>query len=60
MKCKLPGCDKEARQKFCCNKHKDQWHNWNNPRGKFAHLKDLKDDLEYADHPFSSEALGQD
>jgi len=63
MKCKLPGCNKEARRKFCCNRHKDKWHNWNNPRGKFSHLHpDNEEDLWQMDtpHPFSGEGIGQD
>jgi hypothetical protein len=64
MKCKLPGCNKKARKKFCCNKHKDRYHNLTNPRGKFAHLHpDNMSDDDYYDattHPFSGEALGQD
>lgn len=36
--CDLPGCNQPARRRFCCNKHKDRYHNLNNPRGKFAHL----------------------
>jgi hypothetical protein len=36
--CMGPGCKKKARVKFCSNKCKDRYHNWNNPRGKFAHL----------------------
>ena len=53
--CQLPGCNKPARRKFCCNKHKDRYHNLVNPRGYYAYLKE--DD--YEDHPFSSEGLGQ-
>ena len=75
MKCLAPGCNNKARVKFCSNKCKDRYHNINNPRGKFAHLKRdrqfSKDPLfmdpydaidEYHDslHPFSGEALGQD
>ena len=33
VKCLLPGCNKKARRKFCSNKHKDKYHNINNPRG---------------------------
>ena len=76
--CALEGCGKKLKppkRKFCCNKHKDRYHNINNPRGFFAHLATVKDvsdlsrdeqfeDLEdyYYDttHPFSGEALGQD
>jgi hypothetical protein len=70
MKCALDGCNNEARRKFCCNKHKDRFHNLRNPRGRFAHLKENKDrDQEFEGfqehyysitHPFSGEALGQD
>lgn len=45
------------KKKFCCNKHKDKYHNEINPRGKFAYLNPLNTD-EY-EHPFSSEGLGQ-
>ena len=62
MKCALEGCNKKARRKFCCNKHKDRYHNRHNPRGIFEHLhpkyKDWRDDEN--EHPYSSEALGQD
>ncbi len=67
-KCKC-GCGhsidhKHPNAKFLSQKHKDKYHNWNNPRGKFAHLKDSyeRDDWNPDDeiHPFSSEALGQD
>lgn len=71
MKCQAPGCNKKARVKFCSNKCKDRFHNINNPRGMFAHLRDqpfhsaIEDDEladfddHYDPHPFSSEALGQ-
>jgi len=36
MKCKLEGCNKKARRKFCSNKHKDRYHNIHNPRGYYA------------------------
>jgi len=65
--CALDGCNKKARRKFCCNKHKDRYHNLKNPRGKFALLNPSSpnywnDDYRSAenDHPCSSEALGQD
>ena len=64
MNCKL--CGKKLtgnRRKFCCNKHKDRYHNINNPRGKFAHLNPNNFDEDYRsyedDHPCSSEVLGQ-
>jgi hypothetical protein len=52
-------CNKShKRKKFCSNKCKDRYHNIHNPRGKFAHLKNIgHDDIC---HPYSSEALGQD
>ncbi len=61
-KCELPGCNKQARIRFCCNKHKDRYHNLNNPRGKFSYLNPLTGDYdcELEEHPFSSEGLGQD
>ena len=64
--CALEGCNKPARRKFCCNKHKDRYHNLHNPRGKFAYLNpnrweyDPQRIAEESEHPFSSEALGQD
>jgi len=63
-KCLLNGCNEPARIKFCSNKHKDRYHNLNNPRGKFAHLNPssleyMDDNSLYDEHPFSSEGLGQ-
>lgn len=29
---------KHPNARFLNQKHKDNYHNWNNPRGKFAHL----------------------
>lgn len=60
--CDLPGCNNEARIRFCCNKHKDRYHNLNNPRGRYAHLgygDGDEDDVDDLEHPFSSDALGQ-
>ena len=61
MKCKY--CGKETnRPKFCCNKHKDKFHNEHNPRGIFAHLKDK--DIEKAvwqmedDHSLEEDSMG--
>lgn len=59
---------KPPKKKFCCNKHKDRWHNINNPRGIFSYLNDSPnykeeldmDDIHDLEHPFSGEALGQD
>ena len=65
-KCKLGGCNKKARRSFCCNKHKDRYHNLNNPRGRYAHLaegmqKDGVHPIDYG-HPFASgdEGHGQE
>jgi len=62
--CLLEGCNRPARRKFCCNKHKDRYHNLKNPRGKFAHLNldSMSDDDYYyaTTQPLSSEALGQE
>lgn len=63
-KCALPGCKKQARRKFCSNKHKDRFHNLNNPRGHYAHLADrakLSDADHYNNtlHPQDPDALGQ-
>ena len=47
MKCLLCGKElKKGRKKFCCNKHKDRYHNLNNPRGKFSHLADADDERD--------------
>lgn len=61
---------KPPKRKFCCNKHKDRYHNIHNPRGYFAHLNPKNmDDMDAHDvmdwyhdsvHPHDSEALGQD
>jgi len=62
MKCKLQGCNKKARRKFCSNKHKDKYHNLNNPRGIYAHLQnDMVHPVEYG-HIFASgdEGHGQE
>jgi len=55
-KCLLDDCENLARIKFCSDECKDRYHNIHNPRGKFAHLKDL----DCQDHPMSGEAIGQD
>ena len=56
--------NKHSNARFLNHKHKDKFHNLNNPRGKFAHLnvKYMSNDEYYysTTHPFSSEALGQD
>lgn len=41
--CKLEDCNKPVtgRQKFCCAKHRYRYHNIHNPRGKYAHLKNV-------------------
>jgi len=52
---------KHPNAKFFNQKHKDTFHNWNNPRGKFAHLNPNNENYDPCDdHPFSSEALGQE
>jgi hypothetical protein len=69
-KCLLKGCNKPARRKFCCNKHKDRWHN---KRRKFDSKSNLRfnewtgywdhinpDSIHDEEHPLSSEALGQE
>ena len=39
-KCDLCGCDlPKGRRRFCSNKHKDRYHNINNPRGYFDPAK---------------------
>lgn len=50
------------RKRFCSNKCKDRYHNVNNPRGIYSHLKNISKKYYDPDddcHPFSSEALGQ-
>jgi hypothetical protein len=37
---------KHPNARFLNKKHKDKFHNWNNPRGKFAHLADIDTDEE--------------
>lgn len=61
-KCALPGCNKKARRKFCCNKHKDKFHNRNNPRGYFAHLNRASPEFDHEDdfHPFDPHCMGED
>jgi len=59
-------CGKKTnRPKFCCNKHKDKYHNEHNPRGKFTHLKGKDDDYfdkpvwaQEDDHSFEEECMG--
>jgi len=64
MRCDWCGCKiKPPKKRFCCNKHKDKFHNHNNPRGMFAHLAysdelDM-DDIHDEEHPYSTDALGQ-
>jgi len=54
MKCLLEGCNKNARKKFCSNKHKDRYHNIHNPRGFYAHLNTseryIEDELGWDAH----------
>lgn len=47
--CALDGCDKPARRKFCCNDHKDKFHNRNNPRGYGARSNHHPRDIEEID-----------
>jgi len=69
-KCLLCG-SKTNRPKFCCNKHKDRFHNLHNPRGIYAHLANTRketietlgekfDPIEDSIHPLDSDALGQE
>lgn len=52
-------------KKFCGPKCKDRWHNEHNPRGFFAYaaeqssIRSAERDADDDEHPFSSEALGQ-
>lgn len=52
----------KGRRKFCCNKHKDRYHNFNNPRGYFSNKSE--DDLTVSKiendmHPLETDSLGQ-
>lgn len=50
-------------KKFCGPKCKDKYHNSRNPRGYYAYMKpsgDVERDPDDDEHPFSSEALGQE
>lgn len=50
--------EKTDRPKFCCNRHKNRWHNKHNPRGIYAHITErgIEDDM----HPLDSYSLGQE
>jgi hypothetical protein len=53
--------NKTNRPKFCCNRHKDKYHNEHNPRGRFAHLK-AEDKIDWQEiddnHSFEEECMG--
>lgn len=59
---------KTNRPKFCCNKHKDKWHNKHNPRGYYAYRENKTfesighkiDPIEDSIHPLDPDALGQE
>ena len=58
LRCWYCGCKiKPPKKKFCCNKHKDKFHNEHNPRGYYEHLN--PDSFNYREedyeHPFSME-----
>ena len=39
LRCLFCGCRiKKPKKKFCCNAHKDKYHNEHNPRGYYEHL----------------------
>ena len=44
MKRKCPECGMTIKghpnKKFCCTKHKDRYHNRNNPRGYYSYLRE--------------------
>lgn len=49
-KCKC-GCGKNINHKhpnakFLNQKHKDMFHNWNNPRGKFKHFDEYEEAMD--------------
>lgn len=48
---------KHPNAKFINLKHKDRYHNWTNPRGKFAHLNKESEefDPEWDRHPMDLE-----
>ena len=67
-KCKC-GCGKSIEHKhpnakFYNQRHKDRYWNWENPRGKFAYLKNIDeidmDEIENEMHPLDSYSLGQE
>ena len=43
---------KHPNAKFLNQRHKDSFHNWNNPRGKFAHLVDYDGDEDPGDSEY--------
>jgi len=50
-------------RKFCCNKHKDKYHNIHNPRGYYRDSKRYSiepNDIEDTMHTQDPDALGQD
>lgn len=53
---------KTNRPKFCCNAHKDKFHNENNPRGIYAHLKNYSSKLDWKSvddsHSFEEDCMG--
>jgi hypothetical protein len=63
MKCLLCGNKlPKGRNKFCCNKHKDRYHNIHNPRGFCARSKvdyfDLPVNMQDDSHSFEEEEMG--
>ncbi len=52
MSKKCPTCGSAVighpNKKFCCQRCKDKFHNWENPRGKFSHLasREAYDDID--------------
>lgn len=67
-KCLLPGCNNKARVKFCCNTHKDKYHNRVRREERQQRIademtqgvRDYEDLYENDFHPFDSYSLGQD
>jgi len=63
--CKYCG-KKTNRPNFCCNKHKDRYHNEHNPRAIYAHHNSIEDigkkfdSIEDSIHPQDPDALGQE
>lgn len=56
-KCGNPMMMGHPSKRFCGKKCKDTYHNWNNPRGKFAHLHPESEESKKRDHEFAMDAM---